>query len=205
MSWLRRRSDAAPGESATPGPELGPELQRLADELRAAADAAPPPRRADEARMHLLAQLDEEGGAPRPGGLPALVAVAGVALVLAVLIGLGGAYVGSLLEDRPAVPTPAEVDLAPVPSPSERAVPSEPAAKMMLEVPRVPSGDATGDPPASVPPAAQPLPTPPPAGGDGGGAAPPTPAPTPPPQASPGGPPLPLPTPPMTGPPPGVP
>ena len=74
-----------------------------------------------------------------------------VALILAVLIGLGGAYVGSLLEDRPAVPTPAEVDLAPVPSPSERAVPSEPAAKMMLEVPRVPSGDATGDPPASVP------------------------------------------------------
>ncbi|MGH2381659.1 MAG: hypothetical protein ACRDG7_10625 [Candidatus Limnocylindria bacterium] len=171
------------------------EIEGVASTLEAAAREAPPSLRADEIRAGLLAELEVNSSGVRRGGLPTLVMMAG-ALVLAVVIGLGGAMVGALLEPREdRVIPPSPPTLEPIPSLSPRATSSAvesetPSPSPALSATSSPSAapGVEAAPPRATAPASTPRPSP-----------------TIPPEAPPGGPPDPLPTPPVTGPPPGIP
>lgn len=202
MRWpsLRGRHRDAPGPNA----ELDAELERVAERIVAAADEAPPPRRVSEVRLTVLSALDDAHAGRAPG--LELAAVAMVALTVALLVGVGGAVVGSWLVDEPgsAEPTvPAELSDGP-----ESTQLADPTPPQRPGTDATATDAATGDPSLSVEPE--------PSTAAGGGEAPnatasPDPA-TPggsqppatlPPQASasPGGPPSPIPTPPDRGPP----
>lgn len=160
MRWLRRQ--AGPPDSEV-------ELQRVADDLRAAATAAPPSDRADEIRATLLARLDAPPRATPRLGLSSAWLVVPMLVLLAALVGLlAGAPVEPSPE--PAVPTQAQPSgrttdipaslLSPGASP---AVGSEtPAGPASPPAPRSPlPSPETGTAAPSASPDLSPMPTPP--------------------------------------------
>lgn len=170
MRWLR---------PTVSRPDDDDEVQEIEATLEVAAQEAPPSRREEEIRADLL----ERVGADRrllPG--PAPVAVLAIVLALAVIVGLGASFVGSLIGESngppDAIPSPTEMkrpERTPLPSVSETDEASPPRSELPSPSPTV--GPAEVDPPQELPRSSLP------------------------PQASPGGPPSPMPTPPRTGPP----